>query len=293
MLIVHEAKPIVDGILARSRKDALRTEDLDDISANVSLRLVRRLQTIPGAASEAIANFGDFVARLTYNAVHDVLRRRFPQRTRLKNRLRYVLDGDQRFATWETAAGAVAGLRSWRGRAATPAVLTKQQANARMMRREDTAAAIEAVLLHFGEPVLFDDLFRIFIEIWDVSDRIPSNVAEQETSSNPLSDLEKRQHLGALWREIQDLPPRQRIALLLNLRDADGYNAAILFVLAGVARFEQIAAAVEMSDEQLTAIWNDLPIDDLTIAGMLGVTRQQVINLRKSARERLARRMKP
>jgi hypothetical protein len=35
-----------------------------------------------------------------------------------------------------------------------------------------------------------------------------------------------------------------------------------------------------------------LPLDDATIAGLLGLTRQQVINLRKSARERLARRLK-
>jgi hypothetical protein len=34
-----------------------------------------------------------------------------------------------------------------------------------------------------------------------------------------------------------------------------------------------------------------LPLDDATIAGLLGATRQQVINLRKCARERLERRM--
>jgi hypothetical protein len=47
-----------------------------------------------------------------------------------------------------------------------------------------------------------------------------------------------------------------------------------------------------MTDEELTEIWNALPLDDVAIAAHLGVTRQQVINLRKSARERLVRRMK-
>jgi hypothetical protein len=32
-------------------------------------------------------------------------------------------------------------------------------------------------------------------------------------------------------------------------------------------------------------------LDDLAVAALLGVTRQQVINLRKSARERLIRRI--
>ena len=40
------------------------------------------------------------------------------------------------------------------------------------------------------------------------------------------------------------------------------------------------------------ALWNDLPLEDTAISGLLGVTRQQVINLRKVARERLVRRIK-
>ena len=43
--------------------------------------------------------------------------------------------------------------------------------------------------------------------------------------------------------------------------------------------------------EELAGMWNSLPLDDRGIAERLGITRQQVINLRKSARARLARRM--
>jgi hypothetical protein len=43
---------------------------------------------------------------------------------------------------------------------------------------------------------------------------------------------------------------------------------------------------------QFAELWPQLPLDDATIAGLLNLTRQQVINLRKSARERLARRLK-
>jgi len=95
-----------------------------------------------------------------------------------------------------------------------------------------------------------------------------------------------------LWREIAALPPRQRTALLLNLRDRDGLNALALFVLVGVTTIGDLASATGLTVERLWTIWDELPLDDLTIAGMLGVTRQQVINLRKSARERLARRVR-
>jgi hypothetical protein len=38
-------------------------------------------------------------------------------------------------------------------------------------------------------------------------------------------------------------------------------------------------------------MWESLPLDDTAIADRLNLTRQQVINLRKAARMRLARRM--
>ena len=53
-----------------------------------------------------------------------------------------------------------------------------------------------------------------------------------------------------------------------------------------------MAAAVGLSPESLAELWNRLPLEDTGLAEILDVTRQQVINLRKSARERLARRMR-
>jgi hypothetical protein len=47
-----------------------------------------------------------------------------------------------------------------------------------------------------------------------------------------------------------------------------------------------------MSEERLTALWNDLPADDRAIGEILGCARQRVINLRMSARKRLSNRMR-
>jgi hypothetical protein len=54
----------------------------------------------------------------------------------------------------------------------------------------------------------------------------------------------------------------------------------------------QLAATLEMPLEKFAAVWNELPWEDAAIALYLGLTRQQVVNLRKCGRERLARRMK-
>ena len=68
-------------------------------------------------------------------------------------------------------------------------------------------------------------------------------------------------------------------------------NALILFSLVGIATLHQMATVMELRWENFVALWNNLPLPDAAIAEMLEITRQQVINLRKSARERLARRM--
>jgi hypothetical protein len=44
--------------------------------------------------------------------------------------------------------------------------------------------------------------------------------------------------------------------------------------------------------DALAALWNDLPLPDNALALRLGSPRQQVINLRMSARKRLANRLR-
>jgi predicted DNA-binding protein (UPF0251 family) len=63
-------------------------------------------------------------------------------------------------------------------------------------------------------------------------------------------------------------------------------------MIVGIATPAEVAAVLAMTVEEFAALWSELPLEDNRIASLLGLTRQQVINLRKSARERLTRRMK-
>ena len=76
----------------------------------------------------------------------------------------------------------------------------------------------------------------------------------------------------------------------MNLRDSGGNGLIDLLISANVSSFSQLAGALSMTLEELAGLWNDLPLDDARIAARLGLERQQVINLRKAARARLARR---
>lgn len=124
-------------------------------------------------------------------------------------------------------------------------------------------------------------------------DGLPSEVDRLRDQRPAILDvLTHRDHLERLWNEIRELPPRQRAALLLNLRDDEGRGMIELWPQTGIAPLAELARALDLTETALRELWPTLPRDDQWIAERLGVTRRQVINLRKCARERLARRLR-
>jgi hypothetical protein len=287
-LLVMQATPIIERVLARAPA-VVQPHDRDDIAGTVTLGLTRKLHLVPFSADEGIRDFQDYVAKATFNGVQDFVRRHFPQRTRLENRLRYLLSRDPRLAIWDSPRGTLCGLARWSESEEFATILPDTQ------RRNDDISADGLVTLFeaAGHPVPFQNVAASAAVLWGVTDDPPSEVADDLPDERPGQGarLESKQLAQIIWSEIQTLPERQRIALLLNLRDSVGLNALVLFPLTGVASFTELASTVGMTPPEFAAIWNDLPLDDLRIAGIMNGTRQQIINLRKSARERLQRRL--
>jgi hypothetical protein len=208
--------------------------------------------------------------------------------------MRYLLLHDPRLSMWNTPAGAVAGLRKWSGddvRRPQRAV-TRENASPAMLMTGLPSEALEAIFGALGGPILVDDLVALVADLWGVVDRIADRRTTMvDRAPAPDVRIASRQYLEILWEEIRALRPSQRAALLFHVRDADGVSALTTLVVLGVATFDQVAHVLEISDERLTSLWRNLPLDDLAIGAALGITRQQVINLRKAARARLARRM--
>src|SRR5213075_1008356 len=117
----------------------------------------------------------------------------------------------------------------------------------------------------------------------------PGHIAAGRTHAPDVA-VESMQSLHELWREIRELPRRQRLALLLNARDAAGDSVMRLLIESGVVTARELALAVEVRESDLEPLIGRLPMMDSAIAESLQVTRQQVINLRSAARDRLARR---
>lgn len=297
-LIVSVAWPLIERIAAHytGPRRVLPGHEAEDVMATVGLRLLDKLRRTRSAPGESIQNVEKYVSTLTHNVINDHLRRRFPLRARLKNRLRYILTHDARFDLWKVPGGLACGLREWSG---SPNPLTsvpiEADAATRAMRDRDRPAdALRALFDAIGKPVGLEALIHFIAAIWHIVDLGTVDLADRNVADRDESvtqKMERREFLGALWREIQELQPMQRKALLLNLRESANADGISLLVLTGTAHFDEIAAALGMSVDRLSAIWNKLPFDDLQIGELLNITRQQVINLRGSARARLQRRL--
>ena len=305
-LIVQHAEPGVRKVVRYKLafQGNAEMQDIDDVCADVVLELIARLQAIRADTKlDSIGSFSGYSAVAAYHACNEYLRRKYPNRHRLKTRLRYLLNNEKKFAIWEGALGEwICGLRQWQSAGNPPApseIVSRWRERLADLPHGPNAihpaTLMEMVFLRIGGAVEFDELVGMVAFLWGVDDPAPAtelSAAEIESANtDPNQRLEMQQWVAELWKQICALPRSQRVALLLNLRTSGAGSAAALFPLTGVASIRQIADALEFPADDFAAIWNLLPMEDLAIAEELGVTRQQVINLRKSARERLLRRI--
>jgi hypothetical protein len=321
LLLTGSAEPLLRAIVKRqlhsspvnrSAGDALPGDD--DVCGEALLQLLTRLRELKANPyQKPIEDFLGYVAVVGFNTCHGHIRQKYPRRYRLKNRLRYLLRHDQNFALWETNDESVCGFARWKNRSPREgarrldelrrggSAFDESELASRELERMDLGELVDVVFESVGHPVELDELVNA-IAVWKGirEDKVDSVSESAEGASDRLADcrvpldveVEQRIYVQRLWTEICQLPKRQRAALLLNLKDGQGCDCIALFPISGIASLRDIATVLEIPAQQFAEMWNELPLDDNNIASRLGITRQQVINLRKSARERLARRMK-
>ena len=306
-LIVQHAQPGIQKIVRYKLAFQGRSEaqEVEDVAGDVVLELVARLRAVKdGGTKNGIGSFSGYTAVAAYHACNEYLRRKYPNRHRLKNRLRYLLNSDARFAIWENAGAEwLCGLALWQRESmpAAPAAVVSQWRDllGDLPHGENAlppAELLSRVFDRLGGPVALDEAVQMVAWLWGVEDLPPASEAKarelESGDAHPGLRIELGQWLKELWKQIRELPQPQRVALLLNLRCDAQTPATVLLPVTGVAGMREIAEVLGFTEDELAAIWNSLPLDDLAIAERLKLTRQQVINLRKSARERLARRVK-
>jgi len=321
-LIAEHAEPVINGVIRYKLRlgpsGGVAKAGAEDLRQEAIAQLLNRLQKFRAdAEAHSIEDLRGLAASIAYRLCAGWMRRQFPERHALRNRIQYLLTRQAGFAIWREdpndendSKGLIAGFAAWKGRgpSAGTASLRRLSQDEKFLdalggggRAAKLNDALAAVFNYVGAPVEFDELVKMMAELLQVKDRMVESIdADPSDSGFDMADreadvawrVEKRIFLQRLWDEAQQLPRQQRVALLLKLSDTEGRGCVALFPALGIATLDQLAEALEMSAERLAEIWNETPLEDAKIAELLRLTRQQVINARKSARERLARRLK-
>ncbi len=311
--------PVVAQVIARKARLApgeggrfrgncpLTVLDAEDAASVARMRLARALLD-----GREISDLRSYSAGVAYHAWDETLHRRFPSRRRLLHRIRYLLEGSAArtagFALWTFAGREIAGPIERRGespptaderrgdetREAAATFLRSYFAGRRFLEIPP-AELLRAIFGESGAPLPWEELAALLGDLWlegggraegqRIDDAAVAVSAIPATSAGPDELLSWRENLHWLWREVQTLGLRARTAFLLHApvtRD---------FEYQGVASIRELAAVLDIPAEEFAGYWAEIPLDDLRIASRLGLARQQVINLRKSARIQLGRKV--
>lgn len=299
--------------IGQERWNSAEGRDLEDLTNEIVLQLIDRLLALRRGKGNLVENFSSYVAVTTHNAFNAYLRQKYPERSRLKDKLRYLLTHHEQFALWQSQSqGWMCGFSLWQGRQPSDRAflrLREVQSDQSWLcggqysvgngTPGDVLRFVKAVFEFIGEPIPFNSLVDIASDAFGVKIRmvpLDSSHSQYGSTSNTTADMdgsereEQRRYLRQVWEEISRLPLPQRTALLLNLRNDTGANITDLLSCTRVITMREMAEALAMPIEELCQLWNRLPLSDAEIALRLGMMTQQMATLRQSARRRLRRR---
>jgi DNA-directed RNA polymerase specialized sigma24 family protein len=240
------AEPIVRAIIRKKLRVTLREEDERrenqdalDLVQSVYLDLAKAMDT----GGREIKDLGPYAAVVTYHACAQYLRSRYPEHTRLKNKLRYFLSHEPGFAVWETREGEsccgyagwqrtpVVGVERVQALIANPGEIwaklspyePRKAAVAKAldaMKASDWRNLLEAIFDQLEHPLELDQLLSIASVLFGVKDEVGGEIDD----SGGWPDFDQRLHakklMQGLWHVLQDFEHRWLMAFLLNLPGA-------------------------------------------------------------------------
>lgn len=325
----HESEPEIGSALSQTVQSAiertiraklhasLRTDDFSqnnqDALELISESQMLLIKMLRGQESDhkasPILDMQSYASTVAGNVVRHYLRKKYPLRQQLRSSLRYLLTHHPAFELWaDLKSSWLCGFKIFKEkepadrretRSITDRILDAAEVND-MRKKTGTIRLLTAVFEISSAPLLFDELLVIVSEIQSVKDQTELSRFEDaggtihepsDSSERADQKLESKELLMRVWAEILSMPRRHRVALVLNLKDKRGDCVVSLLPLLRIASVREIARSLGFGPTHFAEIWKELPWDDKAIAKHLEITRQQVINLRQSARVRLVRRL--
>src|SRR4029079_13931782 len=168
-------------------------------------RLKRLREAKADVRGEVIQSFRSYDAVTALNACHDYLRRKYPQRCSLENKLRYLLVRGQEFGLWQSENhGWLCGFIRWKNdiHSPTTASITRlrenpraflpawiSNADVRLINPNDLLAAVFSAV---GHPIELSDLVTLMANLWDIRDTPDTSYDGDERCFESIADLRPR-----------------------------------------------------------------------------------------------------
>ena len=164
------------------------------------------------------------------------------------------------------------------------AAAASQAFGRREVGRDDLVFAVTQLFTWLDHPIELRDLVSVLVEAMGLRRSCVGEESAEEVSSygSPREETIWKEYLLWLWLQMEKLSPRQSVSFLLNsnvIRDFELFWHGV-----------DPHAGAQVGDDAGAprSTWQRLPLDDLALAADVD-TRQQVINLRRVARDSLGK----
>src|SRR5262245_11943070 len=131
-LLTQHAAPVIKKVIVANIGNRIErggnlpwpddSDEIEDLMSEVNLKVLDRLRYLKlDSSRKPIGSFQGYVATTSYNMCHTYLRRKYPQRSRLKYKVRYILKHRQDFELWEDDQNQwICGYAEWQTQQRTP-----------------------------------------------------------------------------------------------------------------------------------------------------------------------------
>jgi RNA polymerase sigma factor (sigma-70 family) len=289
----------------------LHNSEAEDLYQEAISKIVQILHDLKDASSSTdIANFEQYVARLSANVCIDYLRTKSPARTRLKDSLRDLFRRHTELVSWEFEGEILCGFAIWKNSGRT--FFSHQQSLDTDARMESFKAArfpdedvkkapivqlVSELFDWIGGPVEIDGLVRMIAFLHDVRDQ-PAQSLDDESkislephflvnASATDSELKKTELLTRLWQAVKKLPREQRDAFCFRFEDDNGQDLFTLLLTRRIVTLRDLAHEFQRPADEIILLSTFMPMDTPAITAELKASRDNVYKWRYRAIRRL------
>jgi RNA polymerase sigma factor (sigma-70 family) len=316
-LITIYATPIIKRVLLQrlnfyfnpGRKD-LHHPETEDLYQTVILKLITSISTHdPDTSIQGTEEIRKYIATITHNVCNDYLRMKYPERNRLKYKIRDLIRRYPEFSCWKVENRFLCGLVEWRDRPESNRAeklifeLNEKGSNTEIGKFtlvELVPFSLYRQVSHLfywcDGPMELENLVHIIARIQGIKDYPSESLNEEGIFNQHIScspgqyseNVETKELLYKLWINSCKLPYNQRRTIILTSYDHTGESLLHRLLREQIVTITQIYRGLKMTREELISIWEKLPLDTSTAAVEFGTSTGMIAKWRHRALKKLA-----